>query len=91
MAEARTFVLPQDDPVLDPRIARLLLSVAPLVKTISPGSAPIARATCLRAFSTASAAFLPARWTLLAGLAKVSRKYGSMASSTRGSQGVDAW
>ena len=30
-------------------------------------------------------------WTLLEGFAKVSMKYGSIASTTRESHGVDAW
>ena len=40
-----------------PLIARLLASVAPLVHTISRGSALIKAATCLRAVLTATAAF----------------------------------
>ena len=42
-----------------PSTARLLLSVAPLVKTLESGSARIANATCERAFSTARAAGRP--------------------------------
>ena len=44
-----------------PLIARLFDSVAPEVNTISRASAPIARATCSRARSTASAASHPKR------------------------------
>ena len=49
-------------------IARLFASVAPEVKTISRGSAPIRCATCARARSTASAASQPKRCEPLAGL-----------------------
>ena len=45
-----------------PRRARLLLSVAPLVKTISLPRAPIAAATVSRAASTASFACRPKSW-----------------------------
>ena len=51
-----------------PLIARLLASVAPEVKTISLGSAPIKAATCSRARSTASAASQPNRCETLAAL-----------------------
>jgi hypothetical protein len=40
-------------------MARLFDSVAPLVQTISRGSAPISAATCSRAISTASSAAQP--------------------------------
>ena len=49
-----------------PRIARLLLSVEPLVKTISLGLAPIAAAIDCRAASTASRACQPKAWLVLA-------------------------
>jgi hypothetical protein len=65
-------------------------SVAPLVKTISFALAPIRSATCLRAFSTASSASQPNGWLRLAALPKCSVKYGSIASTTRGSHGVVA-
>ncbi len=52
-----------------PLIARLFDSVAPEVKTISRASAPMARATCSRARSTASAASQPNRCETLAGIA----------------------
>ena len=74
-----------------PLIARLFDSVAPLVKTISPAVAPISAATSRRAASTASCAFQPYACWRLAGLPKCSVKYGSIASSTRGSTGVVAW
>ncbi len=74
-----------------PLIARLSDSVAPLVKTISLAVAPIRSATCLRATSTASSACHPNEWLRLAALPKRSVKYGSIASSTRGSTGVVAW
>ena len=45
-------------------MARLLLSVAPLVKTISVASAPMAAAIDCRAESTASRASCPAACTL---------------------------
>lgn len=46
-------------PRMTPNNARLLASVAPLVKTSSLASAPIADATCSRAASTAWAASMP--------------------------------
>jgi hypothetical protein len=49
------------------------------------------RATCPRAFSTASSARQPKAWLLEAALPKSSVKYGSMASRTRGSTGVVEW
>ena len=73
-----------------PLIARLLDSVAPLVKTISLGVALISRAICARAFSTASSAVQPNAWLRLAALPNFSVKYGSIASTTRGSTGVVA-
>ena len=74
-----------------PLIARLLDSVAPLVKMISFALAPIRAATCRRAASTASSAFHPKACVRLAALPKCTEKYGSMASSARGSTGVLAW
>jgi hypothetical protein len=71
-------------------MARLLDSVAPLVQTISRGSAPISAATWARAFSTASSASQPQAWLRDAGLPKCSRSQGIMASTTRGSTGVVA-
>ena len=47
-------------------------------------------ATCPRATLTASSAFQPNTWLRLAALPNVSQKYGSIASSTRGSTGVVA-
>ena len=73
-----------------PLIARLSDSVAPLVNTISFGFAPMRSAICLRAFSTASSASHPNGWLRLAALPKCSVKYGSIASTTRGSHGVVA-
>jgi hypothetical protein len=73
-----------------PLIARLFDSVAPLVKMISFGLAPIRSATCLRAVSTASSAAQPKAWLRLAALPKSCVKYGVIASSTRGSTGVVA-
>src|SRR6476469_2804210 len=74
-----------------PFSARLLLSVAPEVKTISWADAPMESAIWRRAFSTAAAASQPKEWLLLAALPKREVKKGSMASSTRGSSGVVAW
>jgi len=71
-------------------MARLSLSVAPLVKMISFASAPMSRATCSRAFSTAASAFQPKACEWLAALPKVSVNMGSIASTTRGSTGVVA-
>ena len=51
-----------------PRIARLVLSVAPLVKTISRGTAPITPATRSRAASTASRASRPISCVVLPAL-----------------------
>jgi len=65
-------------------------SVAPLVQTISRGSALISDATCARAFSTASSASQPHAWLRDAGLPKCSRNQGTIASTTRGSHGVVA-
>ncbi len=73
-----------------PLIARLSDSVAPLVNTISFGLAPMRSAICLRAFSTASSASHPNGWLRLAAFPKCSVKYGSIASTTRGSTGVVA-
>ena len=47
-----------------PEIAKLLLSVAPLVKTISDGAAPTSAATWARASSTAQRAYDPELCTL---------------------------
>ena len=69
----------------------MLDSVAPLVKTISRGVAPISEAMAARAASTASSASQPNEWLRLAALPKRSPKYGSMASNTRESTGVVAW
>ena len=55
------------------------------------GAAPISAATCARAASTASRASQPNACCLLCGLPNCSVKYGSIASSTRGSTGVVAW
>ncbi len=74
-----------------PLIARLFDSVAPLVKMISFALAPMSAATCRRAASTASSAFQPNACVRLAALPKCTEKYGSMASSARGSTGVLAW
>jgi hypothetical protein len=55
-------------------IARLSDSVAPLVKTISFGSAWISAAICARAASTAFSASHPKEWLRLAALPNFSRK-----------------
>ena len=47
--------------------------------------------TCSRAVSTAFSAVQPKPWLRLAALPNISVKYGSIASSTRGSTGVVAW
>jgi hypothetical protein len=74
-----------------PLMARLLDSVAPEVKTISEGLAPISRATWPRASSTASAASWPSACSTLPALPKRAVNQGSIASTTRGSHGVVAW
>src|SRR5687768_6426916 len=67
-------------------------SVPPDVKTSSLGSrAPISLASSPRARSTAPSASHPKGWLRLAGCPNFSVKYGSMASSTRGSTGVVDW
>ena len=73
-----------------PAIARLFDSVAPLVKTMSRGRAPISAATWPRACSTASRAAQPKGCCALDALPKRSVKYGSIAATTRGSHGVVA-
>src|SRR5947207_200269 len=72
-----------------PLSARLMASVPPDVKTSSFGSrAPISAASCSRARSTAASASQPNGWLRLAGCPNFSVKYGSIASTTRGSAGV---
>ena len=57
-----------------PLIARLLLSVAPLVQTISLGPAPMRLAACSRASSTPFSAAQPKAWLRLAEFPYVSVK-----------------
>src|SRR3989441_9178659 len=72
-----------------PLRARLIDSVPPDVNTISFGSrAPISVASWLRAVSTAASASHPKGWFRLAGWPYFWVKYGSIASTTRGSAGV---
>src|SRR2546422_6668702 len=72
-----------------PLRARLIASVPPEVKTSSFGSrAPISVAILARAASTAPSASHPNGWFRLAGWPNFSVKYGSIASTTRGSHGV---
>src|SRR5438270_10243243 len=72
-----------------PLSARLIASVPPDVKTSSFGSrAPISLASRPRAASTAASASQPKGWLRLAGCPNLSVKYGSIASTTRGSHGV---
>src|SRR3989442_7797157 len=72
-----------------PLRARLIDSVRPDVNTISLGSrAPISAASWLRAVSTAASASHPKGWFRLAGWPYFWVKYGSIASTTRGSAGV---
>src|SRR5258708_6216119 len=72
-----------------PLRARLIASVPPEVKTSSFGSrAPISVAILPRAASTAPSASHPNGWLRLAGCPNFSVKYGSIASTTRGSAGV---
>jgi hypothetical protein len=68
----------------------LIASVAPDVQMISRGSAPTNAATCSRALSTPRSASHPNGWLREAGLPKFSRRYGNIASTTRGSTGVVA-
>ncbi len=72
--------------------ARLLASVAPDVKRISWGWAPKKRATAARASSSAAVASSPTACSEAA-LPNVppAPKYGSMASTTRGSTGLEDW
>src|SRR5438105_5390043 len=72
-----------------PLRARLIASVPPEVNTSSFGSrAPISVAILPRAASTAPSASHPNGWLRLAGCPNFSVKYGSIASTTRGSHGV---
>src|SRR6266446_6227383 len=72
-----------------PLRARLIASVPPEVKTSSFGSrAPISVEILARAASTAPSASHPNGWLRLAGCPNFSVKYGSIASTTRGSHGV---
>src|SRR5438309_11309838 len=72
-----------------PLRARLIASVPPEVNTSSFGSrAPISVAILPRAASTAPSASHPNGWLRLAGCPNLSVKYGSIASTTRGSHGV---
>src|SRR5262249_28235072 len=72
-----------------PRIAILLASVPPLVKTISSARAPISAATSARACSTPSRARRPSACDD-DGLPKSSRRNGSISFRTSGSTGVVA-
>ncbi len=75
-----------------PLRARLIDSVPPEVNTSSFGSrAPMSAASCSRALSIADSAAHPKGWLRLAGCPKRSVKYGSIASSTRGSTAVVDW
>ena len=71
-------------------MARLFDSVAPDVKTISSGLAPKKAATRPRASSRAAVAASPTPCSAEA-LPNVPAKYGSIASTTRGSTGFDDW
>ena len=71
-------------------MARLSDSVAPEVQTISLPLAPIRAPTWSRAGSTAFSAVQPKLCDRLAALPNSSVKYGSIASTTRGSTGVVA-
>ena len=74
-----------------PLMARLLDSVAPLVKTISRAVAPMSAATSRRAALDGLLRLPSPRVRRRRRVAEVSVKYGSIASSTRGSTGVVAW
>ena len=71
-----------------PKTARLLASVPPEVKITSDGSAPRIRATVSLALSQARRADRPKACRLSA--LPAARKYGRIASSTSGSNGVVA-
>ena len=73
-----------------PKIARLFDSVAPEVKMISLGSAPITRAIWTRARVVASSARQPKACVREAALPYSRSKQGSIASTTRGSTRVVA-
>ena len=73
-----------------PLMAMLLLSVAPEVKMISRGLAPIREATCSRARSTPASASQPYVWVREWAFPYCSVRKGIMASRTRGSMGVVA-
>ena len=71
--------------------AKLLDSAAPDVKIISRGAAPIVDAILARADSTASWASWPYPCVREWGFPGLSKKYGYIASITRGSVGVVDW
>ena len=71
-------------------MAMLLDSVAPDVKMISLGLAPMMDATSARASSMESSASQPYMCVRLCGFPYCSTKWGIMASRTRGSIGVVA-
>ena len=73
-----------------PLIARLSVSVAPLVKTISFGVGADQLRDLLARLLDRFLGLPAERWLRLAALPKCSVKYGSIASSTRGSTGVVA-
>ena len=64
--------------------------MAPEVKTISSGSAPMEAATFARAVSSVDVASSPTPCSE-AGLPNRSVKYGDIASTTRGSTGLADW
>ena len=74
-----------------PRRARLLASVAPLVKITVSLVMPSPAATLERAMSTAAAASRAGRCRRLEGLAGFSDHHGAIAATTAGSHGVLAW
>ena len=74
-----------------PRRARLLASVAPLVKITASPATPSDSPTRLRAMSTAAPASRAGRYRRLEGLAAFCVHQGAMAASTAGSHGVLAW
>ena len=72
-----------------PKIAKLALSVPPLVKTTSLGLQPSTLAARSRASSRSARACRPTWWTL-EGLPQTSPRNGSIAARTCGSRGVVA-
>ena len=67
-----------------------MASVAPDVKMISSGSAPMRRAIRVAASAMAAFATYPNAWSFECGFPNVSDQKGAIAAAARGSRGVEA-